>query len=150
MAPTTTPIVATNCVIKLDSAAGTLVDISGVTNSVEFKPENAVAEYRVFGTVWKQRKAGIGKDAPITIKCVWSTTAAEALGLINGWFFGGADTARTLNLYVPDGQTGSGIYAGEYVLKSWNIPLDAEADDVVRGTIELLPHGVVSHGTIGS
>lgn len=150
MAPTTTPIVATNCVIKLDNASGTLVDISGQTNSVELKPDNAVAEYRVFGTIWKQRKAGVGKDCPVTIKVVMSTTAAEALGLLNGWFFGGVDNARTLEFYAPDGNTGSGLWRGEYVLKSWNFPADAEADDVVRGTIELLPHGVVQHGTIGS
>ena len=150
MTPTTTPIVATNCVIMLDDAAGSPVNISGQSNAVEIKPENKNAEYRVFGSPWQQRKAGVGKDVTVTIKAVLTTTAAEVRALIEGWYFGGQDEARTLTVYMPDNNTGSGVYTMETVLNSYNIPLDAEADDVVRSTIELASHAVVGHGTVGS
>lgn len=149
MTATTTAIVATDCVIQLDNNAGALVDISGQSNSVEMSFENGIAEFRPFSTQWKTRQV-VGKDAPISLAGVYSTNDAEALGILRGWFFGGDDSARTLQIDVPDSNAGGDRISGEFVLASCAIPLDSETDDFVRWTADLMPTGAVSHAEIGS
>jgi len=149
MAVTTTALVATNCVIKVDNAAGTLVDISGQSNKAEIQFNNSVAEFRPFSTQWNMRVV-VGKDAPVTLSGVYSGNDAEALGLLRTWFFGGDDSARTVEIYVPDEDPGSDIFSGEFVLSSLSVPLDSEADDYVRWTAELQPTGAVSHAEVTS
>lgn len=146
MTTTQTEIVATNCVIKLDNAVAVPVDISGSLNSVEYAPENGIAEWNTFGTQWKQRRV-VHKDMPLTIRGVYSTNGAEVAQLVENWFFGGNDAARTVWIYVPDSEVGAYTLSGEYVLSSYTVSLDAEADDVVRIEIELLPDNVVTRGT---
>jgi hypothetical protein len=149
MTATTTAIAATDCVIQLDNNAGALVDISGQSNSVEVSFENGVAEFRPFSTQWKTRKV-VGKDAPISMAGVYSTNDAEALGILRGWFFGGDDSARSLQIDVPDSNAGGDRISGEFVLSTFSYTLDSEADDFVRWSAELMPTGAVSHAEIGS
>lgn len=147
MTVTSTTIAATNCGIWLDNAAGTLTDISGSTNSVTITPEHGVADWRVFGSAWHQRKV-IGKSVTMAIKAVYTTDAAEVTKLLENWWSGGNDAARTMTVYVPDKNVGSGVYSGEFVLSSPPVvTLDAEADDVVRVDAELQSHGAVTFGT---
>lgn len=144
--PTSTEIVATNCEIWLDNAANVLTNISGSLNSVSFTPTNGVAEWHTFGTQWMQRRI-VHKDMPIAINAVYTTDAAEAAQLIENWFFGGNDSPRSLKIYVPDSEVGAFTYTGEVVLVDYNPNADAEADDVVRLTINLAPDGVITRGT---
>lgn len=149
MTATTSAIVATDCVIKLDNAAGALVDISGQSNRVEIQLQNTIAEFRPFSTQWKQRKV-VGKDAPVTVAGVYSSNDAEARGLLMGWWSGGTDTARTLEIYAPDENAGSDKISGEFVLSNFQTTLDSEADDFVRWTAELMPNGTVTHAEVTS
>ena len=146
MATTATEIVATNCVILLDNAAAVPTDISGSLNSVTYSPENGVAEWHTFGTQWKQRRV-VHKDMPSSIAGIYSTNAAEVAQLIENWFFAGNDSARTVRVYEPDQEVGAYILSGEFVLASYSVNLDAEADDVVRIEMELLPDNVVTRST---
>lgn len=146
MTTTQTEIVATNCEIKLDNPANVPVDISGSLNSVEFAPENSLAEWHTFGTQWVQRRV-VHKDMPLTIRGVYSTSATEVAQLIENWFFGGNDAARTVYIYAPDSQVGAFVLSGEFVLSNYSVNLDAEADDVVRIEIELMPDNVVTRST---
>lgn len=146
MPTTSTEIVATNCEIWLDNAANVLTNISGSLNSVEFSPANGVAEWHTFTTQWKQRRV-VHKDMPITINAVYTTAAAEAAQLVENWFFGGNDNPRSIKVFVPDSEVGAYTYTGEYVLVDYSVSPDAEADDVVRMTINLAPDGTVTRGT---
>lgn len=144
---TTTEIVATNCVIQLDDTTSQLVDISGSLNSVTIGMENTIAEFRTFGTQWKDRRV-VGKDLSISLRAVYSTAAAEAASILRNWFTAGNDSPRSLTIAVPDSQAGAFRLSGEFVLASLNIPLDAAADDVVYVEAELLPDGEVQFETI--
>lgn len=149
MTVTQNPIVATNCVIKLDDASGTPVDISGSLNKVEIAYTAGVATYRPFGTQWPRRQV-VGKDATISVTAVYSSPSDEAAPLIQAWALAGNDAARTLDIYAPDSTAGSFRYIGEFVLASTNIPLDSEADDVVRVTFECQVHGEFVLATVAS
>jgi len=146
MATTQTEIVATNCVIKLDNAAAVPTDISGSLNSVTFAPTHGVAEWYTFSTQWKQRRI-VHKDMPVTINGIYSTNAAEVAQLVENWFFGGNDSARTLYIFVPDSEVGAYVLSGEFVLGDYSVTPDAEADDVVRIEINLMPDNVVTRST---
>ncbi len=143
MTVTQTEIVATNCSIWLDNAANVLVDISGSINSLEYSPENGIAEFRPFGTQWKQRRV-VGKDMPVKIKGIYTTNGAEVAQLVENWFHGGNDSPRSLQWYQPDKEVGAYIYYGEFVLASQPVVLDSEADEVVYIEIELLPDGQIN------
>lgn len=149
MAVTSTPIVATDVVIKLDDDSGVLQDISGSSNKVEISPDNSVAEYRPYGTQWQQRKV-IGKSVGLKLNVIYTTASDEALDILKTWYFGGSDVARTCQVYLPDDSAGSDLYAGEFVLASLGVPTDAEADDVVRVSAELQSHGAVTLTQVSS
>lgn len=149
MTVTTTAVVATNCVIKLDNASGSPTDISGSSNRVELSLEHGVGEFRPFSTQWKSRVV-VGKDVGVTLNVIYSTTADEALDILKDWFFGGDDSARTLTIQVPDGSPGSDQYEGEFVLMSAPIGLDSEADEVVMVSAELRSHGEVTLTPVGT
>lgn len=149
MTVTTTPVVATNCVIKLDNAAGSPTDISGSSNRVELSLEHGVGEFRPFSTQWKSRVV-VGKDVGVTLNIVCSTATDEAFDILKNWYFGGDDSARTLTIQVPDGSPGSDQYEGEFVLMSAPVSLDAEADEVVMVSAELRSHGEVTLTAVGT
>lgn len=149
MTVTTTPIVATNCVIKLDNASGSPTDISGSSNRVELSLEHGVGEFRPFSTQWKSRVV-VGKDVGVTLNIVCSTATDEAFDILKNWYFGGDDSARTLTIQVPDGSPGSDQYEGEFVLMSAPVSLDAEADEVVMVSTELRSHGEVALTTVST
>lgn len=146
MTTTQSEIVATNCVVMLDNAANVLTDISGSSNKVAVKFENSIAEWHTFSTQWKSRRV-VHKDGPITINAIYTTLSTEAAQLVGNWFHGGNDSPRSLMLYVPDSQVGAFTITGEYVLASYSYDLDADADDVVRVQLELLPDGSVTRAT---
>ena len=149
MTVTTTPVVATNCVIKLDNAAGSPTDISGSSNRVELSLEHGVGEFRPFSTQWKSRVV-VGKDVGVTLNIIYSTATDEALDILKNWFFGGDDSARTLTIQVPDGNPGSDQYQGEFVLMSAPVGLGAEDDEVVMVSAELRSHGEVALTTVST
>ena len=149
MTVTTTPVVATNCVIKLDNAAGSPTDISGSSNRVELSLEHGVGEFRPFSTQWKSRVV-VGKDVGVTLNIIYSTATDEALDILKNWFFGGDDSARTLTIQVPDGSPGSDQYEGEFVLMSAPVGLGAEDDEVVMVSAELRSHGEVALTTVST
>jgi len=140
MTVTTTALVATNSVIKVDNAAGTPTDVSGSSNKVQIGPKNGVGEFRAFSTQWKTRVV-IGKDTDIKIDFVLSSAADEAYDLFKKWFWGGDDSARTVTIDVPDSTAGSDRYSGEAVLENLDMPLDAQADQPIFGSAVMKPSG---------
>lgn len=146
MTTTQTEIVATNCEVLLDNATGTPTSIAGSINSFSYAPKNGVAEWHTFGTQWMQRRV-VHKDMPVKIKGIYTTNATEVAQLIENWFFAGDDSARTLWIYVPDTQVGAWTLSGEFILDGYSVEPDAEADDVVRIEIDLLPDNVVTRAT---
>ena len=142
MPPTTTAIVATNAKVWIDNAAGTPVDVSGSSNRIEISPENGIAEFRAFGQTWRQRRV-TGKDVSMSFNVIYTTASDEAVDVLKTWFFGGSDAARTVSVYLPDKNVGSDHFYGEFVLASLSIPLDAEADEVVRVSCDLRADGQV-------
>ncbi len=149
MPATTTPIVATDCVISIDNAAGVLTDISGSSNTASISLEHGLGRARVFGLQWNITRV-VGKDASIELKVVYTPTATEGWQLLKNWFFGGTDTPRTVQIDIPDGLPGSDRYTGEFVIENADIPLDAGADELVMCTVSLKPDLAVSTATIGT
>ncbi|MFA5377702.1 MAG: hypothetical protein WC455_18270 [Dehalococcoidia bacterium] len=149
MTQTTDAIVATNAVVSLDNAAGVLTDISGNSNKVELGPKNGVAETRVFGNQWMLRGI-VGKDVDISLDVLYTSNAAEGGQLLDDWFYAGNDSARTLQIDVPDSDPGSFRYSGEVILSDFTMTLDATADEWVMCSAKLLPSGAFTKATIGT
>lgn len=140
---TSTVIVATDVQIWIDDASGTPQDMSGSSTSVEITLENGVGEWRNFSSPWMRRKV-VGKSGSFALNCVYTTAADEASYLMKNWELGGDDDARTITVYVPTKNVGSDVYQAEVVLGSVSFTLDAEADDVVRMSADLMSHGDVT------
>lgn len=123
MTTTTTAVNAVNAVIKLDNNVNVLTDISGSTNKVSIEPKMEGGKFEVFGNRWKKSLDG-SKEWGGSITIVFSTTAAEALDLIEDWFYATNPANRTLQVDVPDSGTGSRRYSGEIRVREFKYPFD--------------------------
>lgn len=149
MALTSTVIVATNCEVWLDDNSDSPTDLSGSSISAELTFENTIGEWRNFTSPWMRRKT-VGKNGSLSLTAVYSTGSSEAFEILKNWYFNDADDARTVSLYTPDKNVGSDHYSGEYVLSSLSWTQDAEADDIVRVTAELMSHDEITLSTTGT
>lgn len=142
MAQTTTAVNGCDAVVQLDGTGGTLVDISGSTNSVEIEFDQDIGEFKTFASKWKGRIA-CGKDAKIKLKAVYTTAAAEAMRILLDWFFN-AGGHKTVQIDIPSSATGGDRFSGEVVLES--LPIASPADDANPIFVEasLLPDGAIA------
>lgn len=141
MALTSTMFNACDAIISLDNSAGSLVDISGSSNNVEFDFNNEIGEFKSFGSKWKAR-IQCGKDASISLRIVGSKDTAEAMKNALDWFFT-TNGLKTLRVDYPDSSSGSERLQCEVVLESMNMPLPADDANPVMIDIALLPSGAV-------
>jgi hypothetical protein len=133
-----------NAYIQLDNSAGTLTDISGISNEVTYSRKLETAETTVFSNTAKTYLMGL-EDATISVKGMFdATTVATIEGTI------GALTAGTLAsaslVFGPAGSnTGNRKYSMETIITSWEI--GAPVGDVVSVTLELQRTGATTVGT---
>lgn len=150
MAETTTAVNACDVVVSLDNSAGTLADISGSSNAVsmEFSIDNA--EYRVFGSKWLKRMSCV-KDGSFSLTVVYTTTDnTEGLDLLKDWFMSNTISARTMQVDIPDSNTGSDRWSGEVRLENLSFDVEAEESGPIMVEASLLADGPWTCVTIGS
>lgn len=150
MAATNTAVNACDAVIKVDDENGVLKDISGSTNEVNLSLEKKTGEVKVFGTDWPIRMT-CGRDGQLELTIVYSTGLEEGKDILNEWFFGPLNNARTVQVILPEAGAGSDIYYGEYVLTNYE-PFGAKADEatpiMVKATLK--PHRQLDYAKSGS
>lgn len=146
MAATTTAISASDAVISLDNAGGTLTDISGSSNSLTLTLNKALGDFNVFGLDWGKSQEG-KRRATVSMQIVYTTTASEAIDLLNAWYFSGSGV-RTLRVDVPDSNTGSDRYEMEVLLESLEWTADSSADGPSMVSVSLRADGEVTLTTI--
>ncbi len=117
-------------VLKLDNAAGTLVDLSAYINSVGYPAEVTALETTTLGKTAKTYIVGL-KDGTVSIGGPWDATLDAHMAAI----LGQAGVTKTYE-YGPQGSTNGEVkYSGEAILTSYEI--SGEVDGVVEWSGEL-------------
>lgn len=146
MAASTTVFNGCDSVVRLDNSGGTLVDISGSSNNIEFDPKREIGEFKPFSTPWKTR-IDCGKDAAIKLSIVCSTAAGEGMDILLDWFFNGSGL-RTLQWDFPNSNSGSRRFQAEVVLSDFNMAAGSDEADPMMLEANLMPSGAVTYSTI--
>ncbi len=141
MAQTTTSVNACDVTIEVDNASGTLTDISGSSNQCSMSMSSNTGTTYTFEGQWALQKV-CKTSASISVQAVYSQEDSEAANLLLDWWFGSAyNSARTVEINIPDQTTGSDTYTGEFVLSSCSIPLSAEDAAPILVIFEMLNDG---------
>jgi hypothetical protein len=127
-------------VLKIDNAAGSLVDISAYCTSVSFDRDRAVPEASTFGVGARQYARGL-TGAKMTVQGFWDATVIAILDAI--W----ASTNATQSFELgPVGLTAGLIkYTGEVI--PMNYPTQITVDGVISFNFDLQVTGVVTATT---
>ena len=122
---------------QIDNSGGSLQDISGYCDNVDFPLTADTAEVTTFGDSSKEYIAGL-KDATISISGSWDATADAILAAIVG-------VAGTFE-YGPAGNTGGNVkFTGEAICTSYNV--SAPVGDKVSFSAEFQCTGAVTRTT---
>jgi hypothetical protein len=109
------PIAMHTCVVQLDDAGGTPIDISAQTNAVKITYKRSVSVFHTLGSLWNDATDG-GIETEIVLTLLETPTSGEAHQLARDWLpLGGA---RTLRIDTPSSAVGSLRYQGEVRLVS--------------------------------
>lgn len=149
MAQTTTAVNACNVVLQVDNASGTLTDVSGSTNQAGMSFSINTSETNTFEGQWAIKKA-CKTAVSISVSATYSVTETEALNIFADWFFNSHTASRSVQIDIPDSTVGSDRYAGEFVLESFDVPLDAGDAGVILSSVSLANDGAFTRATISS
>lgn len=149
MAQTTTAINACDAVLKLDSDAGVLTDISGSSNEVTMDLDNEIGKRHSFGSRFPIKKA-CKSDAKIQLKAIYSDADAEAMNILLGWYFNNHGTTRTFTVGLPAAAAGDDLFTFECFLKHLNIPGPSDSADPILVTVDLEPTGSYTWAVSGT
>lgn len=148
MPQTTTSINACDLAVSLDNSAGTLVDISGSTNSVRMRLSNTLGVAFTFGTRWPIRLE-CKSDAELTMRGIYSQADTEAVRQLLRWFFTDRG-ARTLQVDVPSAAGGGDRFTFEVRLENLDVPLDGVEAAPIPVEATMRPTGSFSIAAIAS
>lgn len=146
---TTSQITACDAVIKLQNVEGTLLDMSGSSNSVTMRFLQPTGQLRTFGTRFYIR-GQCGQDAELSMRAVYSEDDDEALNCIRDWYFNYPGTTRAFEVYLPDAAAGSDKYAFTVLLEDFEIPAESGNADPVLCAVTLKPTGTFSWTKVAS
>ena len=149
MAQTTAAENACDIALSVDNASGTLVNISGSSNTASFTITTNTAEVFTFDGDWGIKKA-CKSTVTLSITVVYSVTETEGLNILMDWKFNSPTTSRTARIDIPDATVGSDRYEGEFVLESMDVPLDASDAGVILVSASLSNDGTFVRSTISS
>lgn len=130
-----------SAVLKLDNAAGSLVDYSAYLNSIQMPRSIATAETTTFGVAGSAKTYIVGlTDATISLSGLFDATADATLAGVLG------QTATLTFEYGPTGSTAGMIkYTGECIMTSYQI--QAAVGDAVQASVDCQVTGVVTRTT---
>jgi hypothetical protein len=133
-----------NAYIQLDNSAGTLVDLSSITNEVSFSLSIDTNETSVFGTSAKQYITGLN-DGTISLTGLFDATSATVIeGTINALIAGTLASATLV--FGPEGSAATKKkYTQEVLVTSYEI--GAPVGDVVSLTVEFQRTGATTFST---
>ncbi len=150
MPQTTTSVNACDVVLEIDNASGTLTDVSGSTNQASMTMSSNVGETSTFEGQWAIRRV-CKTSVDVSVQAVYSTDDTEALNLlVDWWFAGNYNTARTITISVPDDTAGSDEYTGEFVMTSLSIPLSADDAAPILVSADFQNVGAFARSTVAS
>lgn len=133
-----------NAYIQLDNSAGTLVDLSSISNEVSFSWNIDTNETTVFGNSAKTYISGLN-DATISLTGLFDATSATVIeGTINALIAG--TLASATSVFGPEGSgSGKKKYTQEVIVTSYEI--SAPVADVVSLTVEFQRTGATTIST---
>lgn len=136
-----------NCVIQLDNAGGSLVDISGQANAIKISYKKNVGSFHTLGSLWNDATEG-GIDTEISLTILETTTTAQAHQICRDWLASGG--ARTLRVDVPSSSSGSLRYEGEVRLAGIDPAHESKAGsgEPAMTTVQLVGVGAWSPAVI--
>lgn len=127
-------------VVKLDTSAGVLTDISAYCNKCELPQDLDIKEVTVFGSTSRQWLAGFS-DSDGSIGGPWTRASDAFFTAIFAALAAGTLTSSSLE-YGPEGaDTGDRKFSGEVILKNYKVtsgvdnPVEWSADFKVTGGI---------------
>lgn len=136
-----------NSVIKVDNAAGTLTDISAVTNSVEMPRSIDTGETSTFGTSAKTYIAGLN-DSTVSISGLYDPTVDATLSGAVDAIASGAQLSGTVE-WSPNGTPNSATkpkFTCEVLWTSYSV--SAGVGDVETFKLEGQRTGATTRATV--
>lgn len=127
MAVTSTYAKMNQCVLSIDDGpAGTLTDVSGSTSKCDFEDKAASSIFRVF-----EGKLAVSgsSEATVAVESVFSTADDESADIIITWYYSNRDTARTVQMDMPNSSAGSRRFTGEFKIDNLKVSTDANSPD---------------------
>lgn len=149
MAETTTAVNACNVAVHLADHTGVLKDISGSANRAELAFSQQIGDYQVFGGGWVKRLT-CKKDATASLTIVYTTAADEGFRMLKDWWENYASEARRVRIMVPDTDVGSDDYDGNWLISSWNVPLDGTQAGPAMVALNLSQTDGITIGTLAT
>jgi hypothetical protein len=130
---------------QLDNNAGTLTDLTGFINNVDFPRDVDTPESTVFGVDDRTYIAGL-RGATISISGFWDGASSQVDEVIEGVIAGAnAATSKTFEYGPGGGVTGDVRYTGECFPTSYAV--SHPVDGIVSFTLDLQITGAVTRNT---
>ena len=137
-------------VIKIDKAAGTLIDVSNQVVSATLNVETTAGTFQTLGGTYANAVDG-KKTWNVDLECYMSDTAseAEAYDLLMTWLTAASPGARTLEAYTPSAATGSMKFTGEVRVQGGSaLALNAQGNMPQRFRTRLIGDGALTKSTV--
>ena len=132
--------------VKIEVEIGTVwTDVSGYSNELKIKKNQASSDYFVFGNGWRKVSQGAqSQDWSLTM--LFDTTASSAYDVLAD-----PNTAIGVRVYVLEDTAGQELLSGDWKLVSLDGPnAVAGSADVVKVGAELQSHGAVTRAAVSS
>lgn len=130
--------------IQVDNAAGTLVDISNVSNSVELPRPVDTAETSTFGTTAKTYVVGMN-DSTVSISGLFDATVDAMISAVMDAQAAGTVASSTVEYGPQGGATGKVKYTLEVIWTSYSV--STGTGDVASFSLEGQRTGDTVRGT---
>lgn len=141
-------------VVKIDKAAGTLVDISAQVQTCKLGVDANGQNYYTLGENYALAADG-KKKWTVNMTCIVTDggSETEAFDIFNTWFLStNQPGARTIQLDTPDSSVGSFRFSGEVKCTAVSdiVNVDAAGGNVQVFTVTLMGDGTLTKSTIAS
>lgn len=139
--------------IKLDKAAGTLVDISAQVVTATLNVQTRTGTYATLGSSYDSAVDGKkGWSVDVEFYMTTGTSESEAYDLISTWVTTAIPGARSLELYTPDSTTnGSLKFSGEVKIQTSSLlSIDASSTQPQRFRCTLVGDGTLTKATVSA
>lgn len=138
--------------VKIDKAAGTLVDISGQVASCSIATNRNAGTYQTLGSQWGAAVDGKGTwTVEMEIYMTTGTSESEAYDIFTIWNTTASPGGRSIEVYTPDATTtGSFKFSGEVRLQTMSemVQLSSDSNQPQRFRVTLLGDGTLTKAAV--